>query len=129
MHLSGQKMASSFKFKSFIKEIDKKMDKEERHARTEAAKHVRKRLKDVSISRFGRNSNITKGIGYKNLKKSTVVGVGTPGNHAHLIEFGTDDRYTKAGKPAGHVTANPFVIPTFEEEKDKIIEILRKEWF
>lgn len=39
--------------------------------------------------------------------------------HAHLIEFGTADRFTKgarsvrAGVPRGRVTASPFLFPAF----------------
>lgn len=35
------------------------------------------------------------------------------GNHGHLIEFGTKDRYTKAGNYTGKGPRLPFVAPAF----------------
>lgn len=125
------------KYTSFLDEIEKDFKKEEKAARAVAAKHLRKKLKEKTVERFGTDSNITKGVRMQNLKHISLVGIGPPGYQAHLIEFGTDERYQKSGKPTGQITSrrkhgprnNAFVMPTFNEETKAIMEILSREWF
>jgi hypothetical protein len=42
------------------------------------------------------------------------------GNHGHLIEFGTKDRYTKAGKYTGKGPRLPFVAPAFLQQEGNV---------
>lgn len=46
---------------------------------------------------------------------------------AHFIEFGTDQRYTKAGASRGFMPAEPFFIPAVESKADEVLEELRAE--
>ena len=70
-------------------------------------------------------------------KKSMFEG----GNHAHLIEYGTVDRYVgsrskyvaanlaKAGVKQGfkgRMTAHPFIRPTYDKMKNSLLEKLKK---
>ena len=123
----------NFKYESFMGDIIKDMNKAERQQRTKAAKHVKKKLKQKTTQKFSADSNITKGIGYKNLKRTSIVGVGPPAQAAHLIELGTDERYHKTGrqkgKYTGRIKADPFIFPVFREETNAVIQILSEEWF
>lgn len=119
----------NLRFESYLGDIEKEMNKQEKKARAKAGRHVRKKLKVKAVQRFGIDSDITKGIGLKNLPRVTLVGVGPPAQAMHLIEFGTDARFTKSGKATGHVKAKPLIIPTLEEEAVTVGQILNKEWF
>ena len=121
--------AKNLLYESFLADIDREMNKAARRQRTKAGKHVKKKLKQKTTQKFGADSNITKGIGLKNLKKTTIVGVGPPAQAAHLIEFGTDERYHESGKYTGRIKADPFMIPVYREESPVVQQILAKEWF
>lgn len=57
-----------------------------------------------------------------------IVHVGAP--HAHLVEFGTAERYTAKGKRSGRMPALPFVRPVARKYRSKfqrrIIDGLRQ---
>lgn len=119
----------TLRYESFLGDIDKEMRKAERRQRIKAGRHVKKKLKEKCTDKFGADSDITKGIGSKNLKTSTIVGIGPPGQAAHLVEFGTDERYQQSGKHTGRIIADPFVFPVYVAETPKVVSILREEWF
>ena len=123
----------SLKFESFMGDIDKELQRISRKRRTEAAAHVKKKLKQKTTQRFGAGSGITEGVGSKHMKSVSLVGIGPPGQHAHLIEFGTDDRYHLSGKRkgryTGHINADPFVEPVYRAEASTVRKIMTKEWF
>lgn len=128
----------SVTLKKFFKEIQKEIDKGEKAARTKAAQHLVKIMKE-KVSRPERSEpgeppgkftgNLQKGIRYQNLPGETLVGVGPPAYHAHLAEFGTVERVTKKGKKVGRELPRPFVLPTFEEEKEEVKRIMSEQWF
>ena len=117
------------KFNSYIKEINKELEKVERRQRGKAVKLLKKKLKQKATERFGSDSDITKGIGHISDKYESRVGVGPKAYAAHLIEFGTDSRFTKGGRSTGHIQAKPFVFPTFEENTQAVINIMQEVWF
>lgn len=47
--------------------------------------------------------------------------------HAHLIEFGTRDRYTRKGVYKGRVKAEPFLRPAWDAHKDTVLKTMRHE--
>ncbi len=49
------------------------------------------------------------------------------GKAAHLVEGGTKDRYTKAGRFAGRVVARPFFKPVYEANRSKMQAVMRDE--
>lgn len=114
---------------TYGKDVIKEMRKAERRQRTKAARYMHKKLKQEAQSRFGAESDITKGVVYRHDKEASLVGMGPPAYAAHLIEFGTDSRYTKSGKPTGYIRADPFVFPTFDREAAATIQILSEAWF
>jgi len=122
---------NKIKFDSYFKDIEKELDKQERAKRFKATKYLKKKLKQKAVQRFGADSNITKGVLSKNkiLPRESIVGLGDPAQHAHLIEFGTDNRFQKNGKGTGHVSADPFVFPLFNAEAGNVERILQEEWF
>lgn len=52
---------------------------------------------------------------------------GSHAPHAHLIELGTGPRYHKSGKYVGAVLADPFMRPAWDENRDQVLKILRRE--
>jgi hypothetical protein len=110
-------------------DIDKEINKAMRRQRIKAGNHVKRKLRARCREKFGAESNITKGIGSKHLKTATIVGVGPPAQAAHLVEFGTDERYQKNGKHTGRIKKDPFVFPVYVEESGAVRKILEEEWF
>jgi HK97 gp10 family phage protein len=128
------KMAS---LKSSLKMIEKEISIAERKLRNRAAIHVRDRIREkisgpgpsAAGSPPGKHSgNLKKGIRIKDLGQETLVGAMAPAWHAHLLEFGTDERFLKSGKSVGGVKPRPFIFPTFEEEKSNVQQILSEAW-
>lgn len=135
-------------FSSFYSEIEKvikDIEKGEFNARKRAAQHLRKKMRQKVSSKTksasgnppGRGTgNLRKGIIYVNGKERTKVGVGPPAQHAHLLEFGTEERYVKKingkklSKPkyVGRVLPRPFVFPTFDEERTTVERIMSETW-
>ncbi len=123
-----------FKYTSFIKDINKELEKIEYRQRSKAARFLSGKLKQTATERFGSGSDITKGIGHINNKDSSRVGVGPKAYAAHLIEFGTDKRFTTKGigsgpKGTGHIQAKPFVFPTFDDNAQEVVNIMQEVWF
>ncbi|MFV1620469.1 hypothetical protein [Phaeobacter sp. JH20_26] len=52
---------------------------------------------------------------------------GSHAPHAHLIEFGTGDRYHESGKYVGAVVADPFMRPAWDANRERVLEILKRE--
>ncbi|AUR04248.1 phage protein, HK97 gp10 family [Phaeobacter inhibens] len=52
---------------------------------------------------------------------------GSHAPHAHLIEFGTGDRYHESGKYVGAVMADPFMRPAWDANRERVLEILKRE--
>ena len=116
-------------FHSYLKDIQRDLDKFERKARMKAARFLKKKLKEKTTSLFGASSNITKGINHKHTKFSSLVGFGPKAYAAHLIEFGTDSRFKKSGKGTGHIAANPWIFRTMESNSLAVMKILQEAWF
>lgn len=121
-------------FKSNLKQIEKDMAAAEKRQRAKAARYLDDKLKEEATQRFGSSSEITKGVAHRNDKYSSRVGVGPDAYAAHLIEFGTDKRFTTKGigsgeKGTGFIAAKPFVFPTFDENSQQVINIMQEVWF
>jgi len=99
-----------------------------------AGDYVREKIKDKVLQMFGNtghgsSGNLYKGMVKKAIPDGVLVGAGSPAFHAHLLEFGTVERHTQTGKFTGSLKARPFILPTFEEQKNKVIEIIaEKQW-
>jgi HK97 gp10 family phage protein len=122
---------ASAKFTSYLKSIEKDLVKAEYEVLKKASMHVRKKIAEKAKSMFRKQSgNLTKGIMWdRRGQHSTLVGVGSPAQHAHLLELGTVERkQKKSGRRVGKVTARPFILPTFEEELAAVKEILSEKW-
>ncbi|UWQ29913.1 hypothetical protein [Leisingera sp. M523] len=52
---------------------------------------------------------------------------GSHAPHAHLIEFGTGPRRHESGKYVGAVMADPFMRPAWDANRERMLQILRKE--
>jgi HK97 gp10 family phage protein len=127
-------------YKSQIKQIQKELEKEQksriRDAAVYARKKVRSKIKKSNSSAPGtppksRSGDLRKGIKYKVYPEYAFVGATGPAHHAHLMEFGTDERFTKEGKSTGRVdktAPRPFLFPTFLEEKETIKKKLAGVW-
>lgn len=134
-------------FVSNLNSIVKDIKASDKRNRTEAAKYLVKKIRaKISTKSFDGvhskpgetpyvlSGNLKKGIGYEHVKgeDKTKVGAGSPGWYAHILEFGTSERIetTKGGKTrtTGKIIARPFILPTFDEEKEAVEDILSKNW-
>jgi HK97 gp10 family phage protein len=117
-------------YKSFTKEISKEVDKNAREELSKACQLVKKDLDDVLNSRQksapgsppGKLSGqLRKGNIYRIEKGYGIFGevndhtglVGNANFKANWMEFGTSK-----------MAARPFMVPTFEKNRDKIKEIM-----
>lgn len=63
----------------------------------------------------------------KKRKPGVLVGFASPiGNHAHLVDMGTKDRYTKKGKYSGKMPANRFFADTKSQDEGKAFQKLNE---
>jgi len=96
------------------------------NAAKDLAKEMKSNLARVTDEKTG---NLKKAIGAKKLKRyldNPAAGAGIKygykgGNHAHLIEYGTAERFHKSGKSVGAIQPRPFVRPAWDTNKDRII--------
>lgn len=130
----------AFKFESYLKEVQRNVQKGYESDLREAADHMKKalraKLKKMSgPSKEGEpphlhTQNLKRGIASKLnkggswLTGSVYVGFRAPAHHAHLLEFGTRERRRADGKPTGRVRKRPFFGVTFEEEAAEIARIM-----
>jgi HK97 gp10 family phage protein len=132
-------MSSWSKISKVINDLDKAQEKQLDRAATHLRNKLKEKVSKKIVSKPGdppglHSGNLKKGIKFTREPGKRFVGVGRPASHAHLLEFGTGPRivknyYGKAGPVAvGAVAPRPFMIPTFEEEKDAVEKILSEEW-
>jgi HK97 gp10 family phage protein len=134
---------SSVSLKKTFDQINKVLTNRRRELLKKAAKHVQNAMKKkVSDNYFeGFHSapgeppgkvtgNLLKGIQNQVDKDEAIVGIKSPGYHAHLLEFGTSKRSATKLKNAnrGSMAPRPFVLPTWEEEKETVKAILSESW-
>lgn len=63
----------------------------------------------------------------KKQKPGVLIGFASPiGNHAHLVDSGTKDRYTKKGKFSGRMPANRFFTDTKAQDEPKALQKLNE---
>lgn len=119
-------MANAFKLTNNIAKLEKELLKEDRQVRSKAARYVakaiRNKLKSIKEPSLPGQTpgqvtgNLIKGIGTKNFRTMSIVGIKAPGYHAHLLEFGTDK-----------MAARPFLFSTFAETAPEVKRILSQE--
>lgn len=118
-------MKTFVKYTSFVSNVIKDIEKKDAKLRLEAARHVRKVIRKKISKKFRSRAGDPPGLVSGNLRKGlkaapggkyhALVGFVRPAYHAHLLEFGTQK-----------MAARPVLLPTLEEEKNNIIEILTK---
>ena len=118
------------KYTSYTKDVFKDLETAEQELIKEASIHVRDAMKETAGRLFKKRSgNLIKGLSYNIIDRDTaLVGPGPKAYHAHLLELGTIDRKTKKGHKKGRITKTPFIIPTFMEETQAVINIMRRQW-
>lgn len=124
---------------NYLKQVEKDIKRAEKLRRRKAAVHVskvlRRKLSNRKVSAPGEppgqdSGNLKKSVGYFVGKIFAIAGfkVRKGGAHAHLLEFGTNERFHKDGKYAGRVEPRPSVGPTFREEAATVKAILSDRW-
>lgn len=53
--------------------------------------------------------------------------IGATAPHAHLVEFGTVERFHKSGKSVGVMPAQPFIRPAFDAKKGAVLAAIKSE--
>lgn len=117
-------------FTSFTDGVLKDIRKAEKRALTKVGRHmvkeIRHKIDQVGIKKH--TGHLKKGIAFKVEDDSAIIGYGPPAQHAHLVEMGTKIRHTKTGKVTGYIKPTPILIPTFEEQRAALREILEDRW-
>lgn len=120
-------------YKADFKKLSNEIYQEEMKRMEVAAKLVKEKIleKIDSLGIKKLSGDLKKGIKYKRLSNSYIVGAMRPAWHAHFLELGTAIRkvLNYMGKKGvavstGSVKPKPFIFPTFEEQKDEVRKIL-----
>lgn len=104
-----------------------------RRTATKLAAEVRKEIKSKTPEDTGNlkksiKSKRDKDFGKANLAGASIYTERPFGNHWHLVEHGTQERFHKSGKAVGKMPAQPFVLPTVEEWRGKLPQFYREEF-
>lgn len=120
-------------FSSNIDKINKEIAKGERRNRLKATRHMVSALKKRVKKEYG-EGNLYEGIGLVHYKDLSKFGFKRPAQHAHLIEFGTDERFVKkwlkTNMPhaVGYMKKNPIFKETVLKEQGAVKAILSQPW-
>jgi hypothetical protein len=143
--------------KSITSEIDKISSEKTKEASEYLKEKIKSKISGTTRSGPGQpparaTGDLIKGVGYKKTSPTTaLVGFHHPAEHAHLMELGTKIRSTKGRKSkikkpkrgkkskenlerikqprnTGKVDKRPFLLPTFEEEKENIKKLMSTGW-
>lgn len=121
-------------FKGYGAEINRQMIQGEKRNRRKAVSYLSRKLRLEVKKRWGKN-NLYEGIGHVTYERESRVGFHKPAQHAHLLEFGTDQRFVKnyMGKDgvvvsSGAAEPKPFFRPLLQREKGKVEDILSEPW-
>lgn len=97
------------------------------NAAAAAARQITKKWQFLAPSnRLASNTSVVRGrraaralrTTKQNVNGLAVAGFNTPDSRlAHLIEFGTAERFHRDGHPTGHMTAQPFIRPGLDQAK------------
>lgn len=124
-----------FKFKSYFNEINNEIDRGEFRNRKKAVRYVAMKLKQQVKKNFGKG-DLYKGVGFEDGPVESKVGYRHPAQHAHLVEFGTDNRFIlnykgkkKNIKPIKPMPKIPTLLPVLEREVVNVRNILSEPWF
>jgi hypothetical protein len=126
--------AANAKLLSRSKEFITDLEKYEKKVRAKASVHLVKKIKAKAERMFNQQDTgrLIKGIKSTNGPDHSLVGAGPSAYHAHIFEFGTDQRFVKTSKgkalkkarATGSVRPRPFILPTFAEELGELKKIL-----
>jgi len=127
---------NQFTLNSLIKDVQRDIDKGKKLKLRKAGAFFRRKLKQ-KIKALGLvdEGNLLKGVADNALENAIIVGVGAPGYHALMVEYGTDERTTlgkgeerKEIRSTGRMPATPFFLNTLEENIPEIVNIMSEEW-
>lgn len=86
--------ANVWELTSYVADVNREIQKGERRNRLKATRYITKKLKQEVKNKYG-EGNLYKGIDYVHYDDLSKFGFTKPAQHAHLIEFGTDERFVK----------------------------------
>jgi len=126
----------AFRYRSIVQSVQKDIKDTGAVRVRRAALHVRKKLRAKArskrVSSPGNPPGRLSGRFYRSIKVAHFANesfIGSRSPVAHLLEFGTQERETKAGRYSGRMAPRPLWIPTFREEADTVAAILSDRWF
>lgn len=120
-------------YTSFFDEVNKQLNKGEKRNRLKAVRYLARKLRLEIKKEYGKN-DLYEGIDYDHGETISRFGYTKPAYHAHLIEFGTDERFVKnwrktgKGKSVGRMPKKPIFIPFIQKEADNVGSILAEPW-
>jgi len=123
-------MANKFTMKSFVKDVEKQLSKDERRVISKASgifqRELRSTIKEKGLVDTG---NLLKGVSRDTYQHSALVGMSAPGQHAYIVEYGTlERRKKKNGAYSGVRPATPFFLPAYRAAEPAMIKALSEEW-
>lgn len=124
----------NFIFISYVDRFEKKMWEADKKARLKAVKYLKVKLRQLIKNKWGKG-DLYKGVDYYNGRRISKIGFHKPAYHAHLLEFGTDERFVMNFKghealikSVGRMEKQEFFKPFLNDEKNNVIEIINYQW-
>jgi len=127
---------NTFKLTSFAKQIEKDLAKAERDKLRKAANLFKRRLR-ANIKALGLvdEGNLLKGVDSITMEHASLIGIGAPGFHALILEYGTGERFTLGNgekrtkvRSTGSVGPTHFFLKTMQESAADVQKILTEDW-
>ncbi|MHA1168308.1 MAG: HK97 gp10 family phage protein [Candidatus Hodarchaeales archaeon] len=127
---------NQFKLNSFIDKIERDLAKAEKDKLRKAANLFKRRLR-AKIKALGLvdDGDLLKGVDSITMEHASLIGIGAPGFHALILEYGTEERFTlgngekrKGIRGTGKVEPTNFFLKTMQESAADIQKILNEEW-
>ena len=127
---------NTFKIKDFSKQIEKDLAKAEKDKLRRAANLFKRRLR-AKIKALGLvdDGDLLKGVDSITMEHASLIGIGAPGFHALILEYGTEERSTlgngekrKGIRSTGKVAPTHFFLKAMQESAEDIQKILTEDW-
>ena len=120
-------------FKEIGLELDKGSEKQRKKAANVVRAAIRQKLGKRTVSAPGQppakdSGNLQKGVYAKHDKRTSYVGIRSPGYHQFIMEFGREAGTDRKGRAISRMEPRPSVYPTFAEKADEVERIMSEPW-
>lgn len=113
----------TYRYLSFVDDVIRDMRREKDQRLERAGRHMKGAIEGQIRTRgLVRSRYLLRSIDWGVDEQGMYAGSKAP--HAHLAEFGTQRRYTRGGAYRGIAPAQPFIMPAFSGERQRLMDIL-----